>query len=42
LLTGAKRNAGDVVNGLVGVKLGTLAAHLRQCIYHVAANVLKP
>ena len=41
-LTGAKWNAGYVVNGFVGVKLGTLAAHLWQCIHHVALDVLKP
>ena len=41
-LTGAKWNAGYVVDGFVGVKLGTLAAHLWQSIHHVAVNVLKP
>ena len=41
-LTCAKRNSRDVVNRFVSVKLCTLAAHLRQRIHHMAADVLKP
>ena len=41
-LTCTKRNAWNIVNGFVRVEFYALAAHLRQCIHHVAADVLKP
>ena len=42
LLSRAKWNARNVVDGFVGVKFYALPTHLGQSIHHVAADVLKP
>ena len=41
LAAGAQRNAGDIVDGLVGIERNALPAHLRQAIAQLGLHALQ-